>query len=292
MIAVDWGTSNLRAYRLDRHGEVRDQVASANGITKVAPGGFPAALLDAAGPWLRDGERHVLLCGMVGSRQGWVEAPYLPCPASPADIAAALIEVPFAEAQVKLIPGLSARDSAGTPEVMRGEETKLIGLMAPLNGDGLVCMPGSHTKWARLAGGRIAGFATYFTGEAFAALRDATILGRMMTGAAIDPEGFRRGVARSGDAGHLLHHLFGVRTLGLFGELTEAASAGFLSGLLIGHEVRAAMPPAGTVRLAGDAALIGLYAAAITQCGGTAQMPALDAAAAGLALIGEQAQWN
>lgn len=296
MIAVDWGTSNLRAYRLDRHGQVRDQVASANGITKVAPGGFPAALLETAGPWLRDGERHVLLCGMVGSRQGWVEAPYLPCPASPADIAAALIEVPFAEAQVKLIPGLSARDSArdsaGTPEVMRGEETKLIGLMAPLNGDGLVCMPGSHTKWARLAGGRIAGFATYFTGEAFAALRDATILGRMMTGTAIDPEGFCRGVARSGDAGHLLHHLFGVRTLGLFGELTEAASAGYLSGLLIGHEVRAAMPPAGTVRLAGDAALTGLYAAAITQCGGTAQMLALDTAAAGLALIGEQAQWN
>ena len=114
----------------------------------------------------------------------------------------------------------------------------------------------------------------------------------MMTGTAIDPEGFRRGVARSGEAGHLLLHLFGVRTLGLFGELTEAASAGYLSGLLIGHEVRAAMPPAGTVRLAGDAALTGLYAAAITQCGGTAQMLALDAAAAGLALIGEQAQWN
>ncbi len=292
MIAVDWGTSNLRAYRLDRHGQVRDQVASANGITKVAPGGFPAVLLETAGPWLRDGERHVLLCGMVGSRQGWVEAPYLPCPASPADVAAALIEVPFADAQVKLIPGLSARDPAGTPEVMRGEETKLIGLMTPLHGDGLVCMPGSHTKWARLAGGRIAGFSTYFTGEAFAALRDATILGRMMTGAAIDPDGFRRGVARSGDAGHLLHHLFGVRTLGLFGELTETASAGFLSGLLIGHEVRAAMPAAGAVRLVGDAALTGLYATAISQCGGTAEALALDAAAAGLALIGEQAQWN
>ena len=204
MIAVDWGTSNLRAYRLDRHGQVRDQVASANGITKVAPGGFPAVLLETAGPWLRDGERHVLLCGMVGSRQGWVEAPYLPCPASPADVAAALIEVPFADAQVKLIPGLSARDPAGTPEVMRGEETKLIGLMATLGGNGLVCMPGSHTKWARLAGGAITGFATYFTGEAFAALRDNTILGRMMDRERMDQQGFRRGVARSGDPGHLL----------------------------------------------------------------------------------------
>ncbi len=292
MIALDWGTSNLRAYRLDGRGQVLDQVALANGITKVAPGGFPQALSDAVGPWLRDGERHVLLCGMVGSRQGWVEAPYLPCPASPADIAAALIEVPFADAQVKLIPGLSARDAAGTPEVMRGEETKLIGLMAALAGDGLVCMPGSHTKWARLAGGRIDGFSTYFTGEAFAALRAGTILGRMMTGEAIEPEGFHRGVARSGEAGHLLHHLFGVRTRALFGELSEAAGAGFLSGLLIGHEVRAAMPVAGTVRLVGDATLVGLYATAIAQCGGTALAMELDAAAAGLALIGEQVRWG
>ena len=117
MIAVDWGTSNLRAYRMDGRGQVRDHVASANGISRVPAGGFPAVLIETVGPWLRDGERHVLLCGMVGSRQGWVEAPYLPCPASPADIAAALVDVPFEHAptgtQVKLIPGLSARDAAG-----------------------------------------------------------------------------------------------------------------------------------------------------------------------------------
>ena len=292
MIAVDWGTSNLRAYRMDRRGQVLDHVASSNGISRVAAGGFPAMLIETVGPWLHDGERHVLLCGMVGSRQGWVEAPYLPCPASPSAIAAALVDVPFEHAQVKLIPGLSARDAAGTPEVMRGEETKLLGLMAPLAGKGLVCLPGSHTKWARLAGGRIEGFSTFFTGEAFAALRDGTILGRMMARDGIDPEGFRRGVARSGDAGHLLHHLFGVRTLGLFGELSETASAGFLSGLLIGHEVRAAMQNTSEVQLVGDATLVGLYATAIAQCGGTAMALDLNAAAAGLALIGEQVQWN
>ncbi len=292
LIAVDWGTTNLRAYRLDAQGRVRDHLASANGITRIAPGAFPATLAATIGPWLEDGERRVLLCGMVGSRQGWVEAPYLPCPASPTDIAAALLDIPFDQAQVKLIPGLSARDPAGTPEVMRGEETKLTGLMATLGGNGLVCMPGSHTKWARLAGGAITGFATYFTGEAFAALRDNTILGRMMDKERTDQQGFRRGVARSGDPGHLLHHLFGVRTLGLFGELADTASAGFLSGLLIGHEVRAAMRNQDSVHLVGDPTLVGLYATAIAACGGTAIPLDLDAAAAGLALIGSQVPWN
>jgi 2-dehydro-3-deoxygalactonokinase len=153
-----------------------------------------------------------------------------------------------------------------------------------------VCMPGSHTKWARIEGGRIAGFSTYFTGEAFAALRGHTILGRMM-GQETDPEGFRRGVARSGDEGHLLHHLFGVRALGLFGELPEAQAAGFLSGLMIGHEVRAAMRGVARVRLLGDEVLVGLYATAIAACGGTAEVVDEDAAALGLAVIGRQAAW-
>ncbi len=296
MIAVDWGTSNLRAYRMDAAARVVDHVALASGITRVAAGCFPEALMAAVGDWLRDGERRVLMCGMVGSRQGWVEAPYLPCPASPASIAGGLMEVPFTAhpgVQVLLVPGLSSRDAAGVPEVMRGEETKLVGLVGLIDGDGLVCMPGSHTKWARLEGGRIAGFATYFTGEAFAALRDGTILGRMMRREGpIDPEGFRRGVARSGDAGHLLHHLFGVRALALFGELDEAAGAGFLSGLLIGHEVRAAMVDAAAVRLVGDATLVELYATAIGQCGGRAVVVDTDAALAGLTLIGEQAGWR
>lgn len=292
MIAVDWGTSNLRAWRLDAGGRVLERMASAQGITRVAGGDFAGVLRDSVGAWLADGERHVLLCGMVGSRQGWVEAPYLPCPASPDAVAAALVAVPFAGAQVLLVPGLSARDAAGVPEVMRGEETKLAGLMAAGH-DGLVCMPGSHTKWAQIGGGRIEGFSTYFTGEAFAALREGTILGRMMAaGGAIDAEGFRRGVARSGAGGHLLHQLFGVRAMGLFGELDEAAAAGFLSGLLIGHEVRAAMGGATGVKLVGDAGLVGLYADAIGLCGGRAEVLELDAAVAGLALIGGRASWN
>jgi len=293
MIAVDWGTSNLRAWRIDAQGRARDRIASANGITRVPPGDFPATLRATIGAWLEDGERHVLMCGMVGSRQGWVEAPYLPCPAGPAAIAAALLAVPFGDAQVMLVPGLSARDPSGTPEVMRGEETKLLGLIDSLGGEGLVCMPGSHTKWARLAGGEIVGFATYFTGEAFAALRDGTILGRMMAPrGAIDPDGFRRGVARSGEPGHLLHHLFGVRAGALFGDIATDAGEGFLSGLLIGHEVRAALPGGGPVRLVGDATLVGLYRTAITLCGGQPVAVEPDAALAGLTLIAGRAAWN
>ncbi len=290
MIGVDWGTSNLRAYRFDAAGQVVDHAASPRGITKVEGGAFAAVLQETVGAWLQDGERQVLMCGMIGSRQGWVEAPYLPCPADPRAIAQALVSVPFEAAEVRLVPGLSGRDASGVPEVMRGEETKLVGLMASLGGEGVVCMPGSHTKWARIAGGRIEGFATYFTGEAFAALRGHTILGRMM-GQETDAAGFRRGVARSGEAGHLLHHLFGVRALGLFGELPEAQAAGFLSGLMIGHEVRAAMQGVDQVRLLGDEVLVGLYATAIASCGGHAVVVDEDAAALGLAVIGRQAGW-
>ena len=128
-------------------------------------------------------------------------------------------------------------------------------------------------------------------GEAFAALRGHTILGRLMQDAPHHPEGFRRGVARSAQAGGLLHHLFGVRALGLFGQLPEDQAASFLSGLLIGHEVRAA-EPIGTVHLIGSPALAVLYAAAIAQCGGTADILDSDAAAAGLADIAEHVAWT
>jgi len=298
MIGVDWGTTSLRAYRL-RGREVLDQVALPLGILSVAQGQFGSVLHGAVGAWLADGERRVLLSGMVGSRQGWVEAPYLPCPAAAADLARALVPVPFAAAEVLLAPGLSAADPDGVPEVMRGEEVQIVGALGPAGGDMVACLPGSHSKWVRVAGGRVEGFSTHLTGEAFAALRGHTILGRLMQpDAPLDPEAFRRGVVRSGEPGGLLHHLFGVRTLGLFARLGEAAAASYLSGLLIGHEVRAAAPshPAPPVVLPivliGDGALCGLYAQAIGHCGGSARVAEADAAAQGLALIGERAAWT
>ncbi len=301
MIGIDWGTTSFRAYRL-RGRTVLDRLALPLGILNVAAvggiaaGGFPQALQDAVAPWLADGERRILMSGMVGSRQGWVEAPYLPCPAATADLARALLPVPFGPAEVLLVPGLSAADPAGVPEVMRGEEVQILGALGAAPGDTAgdvtICLPGSHSKWARVAGGRVEGFSTHLTGEAFAALRGHTILGRLMQAdAPPDPDAFRQGLLRSADPGGLLHHLFGVRTLGLFDQLPESAAASFLSGLLIGHEVRAAAP-ASPVLLIGAPALCDAYSQAITLCGGSATLAEADAAAQGLASIGEQAAWT
>ena len=297
MIGVDWGTSSFRAFRLDAAGAVTARVAAPMGILHVPAGGFAEALRGAIGPWLAEGERHVLLSGMVGSRQGWVEAPYLPCPAGAAEIAAALIDVPFEGARVKLVPGLSDADQSDTPEVMRGEETQIIGVLDRLvtddeRGEGIACLPGSHSKWARIRDRRIVAYRTYLSGEAFAALRGGTILGRMMVDAPHDREAFARGVARAADPGHLLHHLFGVRALGLMGRLAETASASYLSGLLIGHEVRAALPVGALVHLIGAPELCGLYAEAVLAFGGQAAIMDADAAARGLAAIGGATTWN
>ena len=292
MIGVDWGTSSFRAFRIDAAGGVVDRVAASRGIMTVTDANFAAVLRAEIGPWLDDGETAVLMSGMIGSRQGWAEAPYLPCPASPDALAGSLVRVIFDGAEVLLVPGLSDHDASGVPEVMRGEETQLVGVIDSLGDGGLVCLPGSHAKWARIAGGRIEGFSTYLSGEAFSAIRAGTILGRMMPDAPPDGAAFGRGVARSGEPGHLLHHLFGVRTLGLFGALPEIESASYLSGLLIGAEVRAAMPPGEAVHLIGAASLCALYRDAIALCGGSAHIEDDDAAARGLARIGKAVAWT
>ncbi len=286
MIGVDWGTTSFRAWRLGADGAVLEAREAPRGILSVTDGDFAAVLREQCGAWLEAGERRVLLCGMIGSRQGWVEAPYLPCPAGAAELAAALVSVPFDGAQTRLVPGLSAHDGQNVPEVMRGEETQIAGLDLA---DGLACLPGSHSKWARAQAGRITGFETYFSGEAFAALRSATILGRMMRDGPTDLAAFDRGLARAGEPGHLLHHLFGVRTLGLTGGLAEEASASYLSGLLIGHEIGAAMPAGAAVTIIANAELAALYARAVAARGGCAGIASPDAAARGLARIGAMA---
>jgi 2-dehydro-3-deoxygalactonokinase len=293
MIAVDWGTSSFRAFRLDPAGRVLERRAAPRGILAIEGGRFDQELLRQVGDWIAEGDTRVLMSGMIGSRQGWQEAAYLPCPAGPAEIAAALVTVPFEGAQLLLVPGLSHHDAAGVPEVMRGEETQIVGVLSELGKDGVACLPGSHSKWVQVADGRIAGFATYLSGEAFSALHGHTILGRMMRDGPTHTGAFDRGVARAADPGHLLHHLFGVRTLGLFGSLSENESASYLSGLLVGHEVRAALPPdGGRVHFIGSAALCALYARATAARGATAVPHDEDAAARGLALIGRQATWT
>jgi len=290
MILIDWGTSSFRAFRVE-NGAVTDRRESGMGILRVEPGGFASGLRGEIGPWLGDGETHVLMSGMIGSRQGWVEAPYAECPAGPDDLARALVAAPFEGAEVRIVPGVRGTDPSGVPEVMRGEETQIVGVLDRIGEEATACLPGSHSKWVTVRRGRIAGFQTHMTGEAFAALRDHTILGRTMQDGPTDPDAFRRGVRRAREQGGLLHHLFGVRTQALFSQLSETEGASYLSGLLIGHEVAAAMP-SGEVHLIGAAALCELYALALACFEVRAEIAGADAAASGLARIAERASWN
>ena len=295
MIGVDWGISSVRAYRLC-DGRVTDRREQAAGILAVSDGRFAEMLGELVAPWLSDGEERVLLSGMIGSRQGWKESGTVPCPAGITDLARALTPVPFAGAAVRIVPGVASADEAGTPEFMRGEETQIVGAAI---GTGVACLPGSHSKWATVRDGCITGFTTYLTGEAFAAIRDHTILARQIH--AGDPSArdarpcdavFDAGVARSAEPGGLLHHLFGVRSLGLAALMAEDEAGLYLSGLMIGHEVRAALARDATVWVIGSPALSALYARAITACGGTARLADADAAAQGLGMIAGQATWN
>jgi 2-dehydro-3-deoxygalactonokinase len=294
MIGIDWGTTSFRAFRIARDGSIRDRRASPRGILNVPDARFGDTLREEIGPWLALGEDRVLLSGMIGSRQGWKEAPYLPCPATPADIAAALTDIDFEWAKVKLVPGLSATDANGVAEVMRGEETQVLGVPALMASGGIACLPGTHSKWVRVENGRIAGFTTHMTGEVYAALCGHTILGRTMRDGPSAGAPFEAVVLRSGDPGGLLHHIFGVRAQTLVGELPETDSGAYLSGILIGHEIRAALAGlAGVVvQVIGAPELTRLYATAIAVCGGYAERQDGDAAAFGLAAIGEHAAWN
>lgn len=293
MIGVDWGTTNLRAYRFDDEGRVIERRLSAAGILNVKDDGFAATLHENVGDWIGAGQKRVLLSGMVGSRQGWVEADYLPCPLTLDDLAAGVVSIPYEGAEVKLIPGVRGEDGSGVPEVMRGEETQVMGIAERSLLGGLVCMPGTHAKWVELRDGTIASFQTCMTGDVFAALRKETILSKLMhADSAIDEKHFLRGVKRSADAGGVLHHLFGVRTLALMDQLREEDAASYLSGLLIGHEVRTMMPAHGGVHIVGAAQLCGLYQRAIESCGGAATIEEEDAAAKGLAVIGRRLNWR
>ncbi|HTD62029.1 MAG TPA: 2-dehydro-3-deoxygalactonokinase [Gemmatimonadaceae bacterium] len=292
MIGVDWGTSQLRAYRLadDSRGTILDRRESGDGVLAVEPGHFPDVLKEIAGSWIAEGERRILLSGTVGSRNGWRETRPVQCPVRLADLARAVEPVPFDEACVRIVPGVAGVDANGVPEVMRGEEVEIVGARIDA---GCVCLPGSHSKWVRVEGGAIISYSTYLTGETYAALRAHTLLAKLM-----GPEppvagpAFDAGVSRSAEGGGVLHHLFGVRTLGLAGRITPAESQSYLSGLLIGHEIRSALAPSAAVTVVGASALVALYVRAIDACGGRATPGPEQAAARGLAMIGAQVAWT
>ena len=268
MIAVDWGTTSFRAYRLDRAGGIVDSRSAPAGILSVENGKFAAVLAQQAGDWIAAGETPVVMSGMIGSRQGWLEVPYAACPAGLDDIAAGMRKVAWEHGEVWIAPGLTCRDDAGVPDVIRGEETQILGVIDQLGADRhTICLPGTHSKWVAVENGMIARFSTHMTGEAFAVFKAHSILGRMMKDGVTDRNAFADGVRRSADAGGILHHLFGVRSRGLFGELSETASASYLSGLLIGHEIHAAETGGRPVHLLCTPRLADVYRQALDVLG-------------------------
>lgn len=294
MIGIEWGRSSFRAFRVTRDGTIRDRRSAARGVLNVPNGRFGDTLRDEIGPWLAAGEEHVLLAGMIGGPEGWKEAPNLPCPAGPVELAAGLVDIGFDWARVKLVPGLAGADAAGVAEEMRGEETQVIGIPALLRSGGLACLPGPQSKWVRVAGGRIVGFDTHMTGELFAALRSQAVLGRSLRDGPFDGPQFEVGLLRAAEPGGLLHHLFGVRALRLADRLTEADAAAYLSGILIGHEVRSALArdSGAVVHVIGPPEQTGPHAKAIALCGGYPERHDGEAMARGLALIAEHARWG
>jgi 2-dehydro-3-deoxygalactonokinase len=285
LIGVDWGTSTLRAFLLDADGTIIDRREGPHGILTVKDGDFASVLAAEIGSWLADTSVPVLMSGMIGSRQGWVEVPYLDVPVDVADLAAALVSVPFDEAEVRLVPGIS--DTTGAmPDVIRGEEAQVFGAMARLAVDaGRFVLPGTHSKWVEAAGGSMAGFATYMTGEVYAAMRGHTILGRLMKDGKDSPRAFEAGVrdgAKAGMPGALLHRLFGARTAGLFDRFGPGELPDYLSGLLIGAELADQGEAAsGPVHVIAFGALAERYRTAAASLGMSTEMVAADCVADG-----------
>jgi 2-dehydro-3-deoxygalactonokinase len=277
LIGLDWGTSSLRAALIDRDGTILERFASPHGITNLPEGGYEAAFAEAVGAWREPG-LPVLASGMVGARTGWQEAPYVPCPGGAAEIAASLLTIRTGDGgELRILPGMSFRNGAGVPDVMRGEETQILGCLGDGGQSGLFVLPGTHSKWVRVEDGRIAGFASYMTGELFAALRQHTILRHTMppsgTAESFDADAFAAGVRRAADrtGGGLLRRLFGTRALALFGELASEAGPSWLSGLLIGTEFVEAADEFGRTEdslvLVGGATLADRYARAASLLG-------------------------
>ncbi len=266
LIALDWGTSNLRASLLDHDGRPLESRSAPGGVMAVQGGQFAAALFALCGDWIARHDCPLIASGMVGSRQGWREAPYLPCPATLTAAARQLttieLEVPAqpgAQRQLHIAPGLQCQDERGEFDVMRGEETQIWGAALP-DGHGCV-LPGTHSKWAWLgSAGEISRFCTYMTGELYGLLTRHGILGRLMqfddAPAALRREEFARGV-QLGLAGHtqLSHTIFAARTAGLMGQVAPAGLPDYLSGILVGAEIGAATQggaPSGPITLIGD----------------------------------------
>ena len=235
---VDWGTTSFRAWACASDGTVLSERRAPEGLTGVVDGDFGGVLTRHLAAMAVADDVPAVLCGMVGSRTGWVEAAYLSVPTRLDDLANRATPVPNAGRPVHILPGLAQRGDA--PDVMRGEETQLLGVVADGFDSGLVCMPGTHSKWVKLDGGAVSGFSTFMTGELFQLLRTGSILRQAVEGAEppqADTAGFAEGFARGfRHPAEATNALFRLRAGWLLDGAAPSRQAAQLSGLLIGLE--------------------------------------------------------
>lgn len=261
-IAVDWGSTNRRAYRVDSGGVVAEEFEDDLGVLSVSPGGFPRAVADIR---LLLGDHPMLLAGMIGSNRGWMEAPYVPCPAGVADLAGAIL---WRERDVGIVPGVSF-SAPDVADVMRGEEVQAFGAWAGelKRRDALVCHPGTHAKWILLRDGLIVAYRTMMTGEMFSLLKEHSILAAQLKEPVSPDKAFLKGIEDSIQGEPLLSGLFGVRARYLLSRDETGASRA--SGLLIGADVIAGLrlAPDLPVAIVGRRELCVLYAAALERAG-------------------------
>ena len=262
-IAVDWGTTNRRAWRIEG-GAIAEEFEDGRGVLSVDKADFPAAVTQVRD---RLGDYPMLMAGMIGSNRGWIEAPYAPCPAGLDEVAAALI---WAEpGRTAIVPGLS---SADPPDVMRGEEVQILGAVDTglLPTDAVLCHPGTHNKWVVVSDGRVARFRTVMTGEMFSLLKSHSILSDLLADEMTVYDAFCAGVARGLDGALLTAELFSVRAGVLLGERRPNDATDFTSGLLIGADVAFGLgqaPGDGEVFVMGRPELTALYTAALGIAG-------------------------
>jgi len=267
---VDWGTSSFRVWLIDGRGTVLAGRRSDEGMSTLSRPQYADVLETHLASLAAGSALPVVICGMAGSRQGWIEAPYIDVPAGLGDLAANAVAVPGTARDVRIVPGLAKRDR-NAPDVMRGEDTQLLGALGAEAGAFTACMPGTHSKWVRLDSGAVTDFTTYMTGELYAAIRGHTILAQPLADDRFDESLFRRAVADALDGQpSLTSRLFAIRAGALLGYAEPGTGHSALSGLLIGTEIAAACAhgrPAGDVQLIAGGPLGERYATALEIAG-------------------------
>lgn len=269
LIAIDWGTSNFRAFLIDGGGKVLAKKFAKLGVLKIRRNQFELVLEREIVDWRKAyGDLPIIMAGMIGSRQGWQEVPYLSCPLALKSLSQNLQAV-NRQTNTWIIPGLRIDYPDGRVDVMRGEETQILGAIAHAPVEiHVFCLPGTHSKWAYIKDHELFAFNSFMTGEIFTLLRKHSILGRLMLGSNIDNSGFNRGLIWGERSDSLLAQLFQVRTQVLAGTLNTKAVFGFLSGILIAHELHQALqsPIAHSkVALIANPRIANLYAKALQR---------------------------